>query len=49
MILIEQTLVSKTQLKVFQVMKISLKILANYEGNLQKEEYIGKLNGIASR
>lgn len=49
MILIEQTLVSKTQLKVFQVMKISLTILANYEGNLQKEEYIGKLNGSASR
>ena len=49
MILIEQTLVSKTQLKVFQVMKISLKILANYEGNLQNEEYIGKLNGSASR
>ena len=49
MILIEQTLVSKTQLKVFQVMKISLTILANYEGNLQKGEYIGKLNGSASR
>ena len=49
MILIEQTLVSKTQLKVFQVMKISLTILANYEGNLQKEEYIGKLNGSSSR
>lgn len=49
MILIEQTLVLKTQLKVFQVMKISLMILANYEGNLQKEEYIGKLHGSASR
>ena len=49
MILIEQTLVSKTQLKVFQVMKISLTILASYEGNLQKKEYIGKLNGSASR
>ena len=49
MILIEQMLVSKTQLKVFQVMKISLTILANYEGNLQKEEYIGTLNGSASR